>query len=401
MEIVDYLLARKKAGGGGSEVTIEQLNVTENGTYSEQGIAYSPVVVNVPAPENSYQLTDLPTGAVASITDGTALPMPSLKVGIEPVQSGSGDPSPENIRPISGWTAANVTRTGKNLYFDKLENASISAIGTLEINTSNDMFIARVNEGETYTFTLNDTGVTVGGFFVEKPTMSSVSYNNARIYLSSASQYSYTIPQGVKYIAVRYLKTFTTPVIEKGTTITTYEPYTGQTYNIEFTDGDNPLTVYGGTLDVTTGELVVNRVYKEFDGTENWARYATSENNTSFNLYSSISNATSYNGQISNQLNFNMQAYDVASDRKYTFAVEPTNGRRVFIQVPTSVASTNETFKTWLATQKANNTPVAISVKITPTTYHLTPTQVRTLVGNNNIWADTGDIIEGKYFKEL
>jgi len=37
----------------------------------------------------------------------------------------------------------------------------------------------------------------------------------------------------------------------------------------------------------------------------------------------------------------------------------------------------------------------------TPQTYHLTPTQVRTLVGNNNIWADTGDIIEGKYFKSL
>jgi hypothetical protein len=36
-----------------------------------------------------------------------------------------------------------------------------------------------------------------------------------------------------------------------------------------------------------------------------------------------------------------------------------------------------------------------------PIAYHLTPTQIRTLVGNNNIWADTGDIIEGKYFKSL
>lgn len=55
MEIIDYLLARKKAGGG-SDVTIEQLTATENGTYSEQGIAYSPVVVNVPAPANSISL---------------------------------------------------------------------------------------------------------------------------------------------------------------------------------------------------------------------------------------------------------------------------------------------------------------------------------------------------------
>lgn len=40
----------KKAGEGTSPVTIEQLNVTENGTYSEEGKAYSPVIVEVPAP---------------------------------------------------------------------------------------------------------------------------------------------------------------------------------------------------------------------------------------------------------------------------------------------------------------------------------------------------------------
>ena len=34
-------------GGGGSGVTVEALSVTENGTYSEEGKAYSPVTVNV------------------------------------------------------------------------------------------------------------------------------------------------------------------------------------------------------------------------------------------------------------------------------------------------------------------------------------------------------------------
>lgn len=38
----------KKAGEGGGGVTVEQLNATENGTYSEQGKAYSPVIVEVP-----------------------------------------------------------------------------------------------------------------------------------------------------------------------------------------------------------------------------------------------------------------------------------------------------------------------------------------------------------------
>ena len=46
MDMYDILLAKKLSGGGGG-VTVEELNVTENGDYSEAGIAYSPVHVNV------------------------------------------------------------------------------------------------------------------------------------------------------------------------------------------------------------------------------------------------------------------------------------------------------------------------------------------------------------------
>lgn len=53
------------------------------------------------------------SGAPASFDDGAEdLPVKSLTVDIEPAQAGSGEASPDNIRPISGWTAATVTRTG-------------------------------------------------------------------------------------------------------------------------------------------------------------------------------------------------------------------------------------------------------------------------------------------------
>lgn len=45
---------------------------------------------------------------IASFPDGAAALAKSVVVGIEPVQAGSGDPSPDNIRPITGWTGANV-----------------------------------------------------------------------------------------------------------------------------------------------------------------------------------------------------------------------------------------------------------------------------------------------------
>lgn len=44
--------------------------------------------------------------------DGDGSPLRGLTVGIEPVQSGSGDPSPDNVRPISGWTGATVFHSG-------------------------------------------------------------------------------------------------------------------------------------------------------------------------------------------------------------------------------------------------------------------------------------------------
>ena len=51
------------------------------------------------------------SGSTASFTaEAEGLPLKSVLVNIEPVQSGSGDPSPSNVRPISGWTGVNLYR---------------------------------------------------------------------------------------------------------------------------------------------------------------------------------------------------------------------------------------------------------------------------------------------------
>ena len=61
-------------------------------------------------------ITDTASGAIASFPDGSAAPIKSIIINIEPVQSGEGDPSPTNIRPITGWTGANVVRKNANLW---------------------------------------------------------------------------------------------------------------------------------------------------------------------------------------------------------------------------------------------------------------------------------------------
>ena len=49
------------------------------------------------------------TGTLLHITDALASPMQKCEVTIEPIQEGSGDPSPDNVRPITGWTGCEVS----------------------------------------------------------------------------------------------------------------------------------------------------------------------------------------------------------------------------------------------------------------------------------------------------
>lgn len=58
--------------------------------------------------------TGTASGAIASF-EGVAAPLQSLKFNIEPSQSGSGDPSPSNIRPISGWSQVDGKQSGEDM----------------------------------------------------------------------------------------------------------------------------------------------------------------------------------------------------------------------------------------------------------------------------------------------
>lgn len=64
------------------------------------------ILLNAPHVE-----TTTPAG-VSNFTTDLISPLKSLKAGFLPVQSGSGDPSPQNIRSISGWSGVTVYHSG-------------------------------------------------------------------------------------------------------------------------------------------------------------------------------------------------------------------------------------------------------------------------------------------------
>jgi hypothetical protein len=171
----------------------------------------------------------------------------------------------------------------------------------------------------------------------------------------------------------------------------------GTTYTIEFRDGDNPLTVYGGTLDVTSGELTVTHGYISSLSTCAWTNTNTANAFVMLNDIPGIVNAGS--NPSSPQVDIICSKYQPTPiitlaaelpDKKCTINL---NGKKLVI-ADSSYSGVND------FAQSLSDVQLVYELA-TPQTYHLTPTQIRTLVGNNNIWADTGDIIEGKYFKSL
>lgn len=95
---------------------------------------------------------DSASGAVASFTDGADnVPLKSLVAGINPVQSGEGDPSPENIRPISGWAGITVNANGTEIPISWESEAGTVYGGTLDV-TNGVLTVDRVKE----TFVFNN-----------------------------------------------------------------------------------------------------------------------------------------------------------------------------------------------------------------------------------------------------
>lgn len=59
-------------------------------------------------PSAGYSYEEQNNVDAATFVSQVTAPVKSLTVSVEPVQSGSGTPAPDNVRTITGWTAANI-----------------------------------------------------------------------------------------------------------------------------------------------------------------------------------------------------------------------------------------------------------------------------------------------------
>lgn len=339
--------------------------------------------------------TNTASGGVASFADGADdIPVKSLVVNIEPNQSGSGDPSPTNVRPISGWTGATVTRCGKNLF--DADNAtvytrSLSASEWAYTSVAKSCAFACI-PNTTYTLSIGSdasySGVFRVGFYTsDLPSTSDTTTltPSTVTVLSSYATITTTSPSGAKYMIVQLsASSFDEAIgylqVDKGSTATDYEAYNGTTYTVDWTTEAG--TVYGGTLDVTSGVLTVDRTSV---GMNMLTWYHASGSGYDY-MYTSISTAHTVDNADVNMMSSIYAVVPFSERGTHTTPILTFDSANHILQARNTGYSDASAFTTSLSEAQL------VYELATPQTYQLTPTEVTTLLGLNNIWADTGDV---------
>lgn len=175
-----------------------------------------------------------------------------VKASWEPTQEGSGNPSPDNIRPISGRDSVKVERCGENLLNPKKNSYNTYTPYGLTITYLGDNLVHlegtyQENEGS---FVILDSsqnllagrGLKITGFTVEgtkqKYSLYGLRTKNETVIAMSAQ---FTKGDAID-MTVAVVVSGTTPPAE-------YTPYRGDTLALTL-----PRTIYGGTVDAVSGE---------------------------------------------------------------------------------------------------------------------------------------------------
>lgn len=225
--------------------------------------------------------TNAVSGAAVSFPDGADdLPVKALTVYLMPIQAGSGDPGPSNVRPLTGRTGATVTRLGKNLA--NIADNSYTSSGVVFTVSGGAVRMTGRSTG-TINRTIGTVRLSAGVTYAISGSRSSGIANKdiLRIDLRAAggsviasgdsySGFAYTpaadvtAQVNIRLASGRTIDATLYPQVEAGRTATDFEPYAPTSWAVDWSGEAG--TVYGGALDVTRGLLSVCPYYAAYAG---------------------------------------------------------------------------------------------------------------------------------------
>lgn len=197
---------------------------------------------------------------------------------LEPQQEGSGEPSPENIRPFIGYDKLNLNHAGKNLIGGWAQGA-VNSKGE-EFSSSTVIRSAITKVGKKNVFVTVPDGL--GYFLVEYADGTFLSRTDR-----NASQ-AFTLRDNTTHIRLCLVKNDGSAItpseavgyqVEYGTVGTQVVPYQGKLHTVQIDQ-----VVYGLRYEWLTGRGVIEWAMQVFDGSddENWMVYTSGSGAISF-----------------------------------------------------------------------------------------------------------------------
>ena len=211
---------------------IDDTTVTDSSPWSSKHIVdmLCPPMEETGNPVQCYPVAGYPLGC---------------KVSWEPTQEGSGEPSPENIRPIKGRDAVTVERCRENLW----NLGDIKFVDYIQIyinlpaGTYNISYLIETDAKDQ----TSQIGFLIDGNWKYKQIDNKKSANVKISPTLSVSAFRFYAGASPGTNAECTYKDIL--IVYSSSLPTTYTPYTGQTSTLTL-----PTTIYGGTVDAVTGE---------------------------------------------------------------------------------------------------------------------------------------------------
>lgn len=318
-----------------------------------------------------------------------------VKATWRPRQAGTGDPSPENIRPITGLDGVQAVRYRKNLAM--IQPEIVDTTPQVVVDLGADMHFDAI----TVSFACKNLTMTYANSACVDFRLADGTHNYkiwSRFKINGASIGGNANSDGLAVLTVNDI-TFCQLVVywmsdsysllgadtelsnfmvELGSTATSYTTYTGTTATL-----DLPSTVYGGEVDLATGGGVETWETTVLSGAENWVM---SDNN----IVTYISNAA----PITKDGTCSHFKYLVSAFGDGIYCLETNGTMTIALGSVLSAQYTTETWASYLAAQAAEGTPVTIAYKLaTPTSITATGgQQIDALAGVNTVITDADSL---------
>lgn len=342
------------------------------------------------------------SGSMVTISDGIDGHALDIAASWTPTQAGSGDPSPENIRAISGRNNVTVMGCGENLLnitpfnktvkngvtFEYLVNGGMRIFGTATVNTDSPTFAIPMLPPGNYYGTDFPTGVSASIVVIRRGKRYWQN-TKGRFALESGdtTEYWYILIQAGAAVDVTLY-----PYIIPGVTAPSVDkiPYIAQTRNLAL-----PETIYGGSVD-QDGNGVKKWGWLVLDGTEEWREDDAGDAKHRYAL-SIIELDASYEGSDKMCDRFQWAGTNEVGNG-YDFGIYYMSSVWLVIFDRSNHFSGLDAWKSYLAAQKAAGTPMQVAYKLaSPTTF--TATGAKTITaksGVNTVFSDA-DSVKVKY----